>query len=57
MVQNTPANAGDLRDTISIPGSGKSPGGGHGSQKPDGLHSTGSQIVGHDGSDLAHMHT
>ena len=57
MVQNTPANAGDLRDTISIPGSGKSPGGGHGSQKPEGLHSTGSQIVGHDGSDIAHMHT
>ena len=26
-VKNTPANAGDVRDTGSIPGSGKSPGG------------------------------
>ena len=25
-----PANAGDMRDTDLIPGSGKSPGGGHG---------------------------
>ena len=29
MVKNSPANAGDIRDTGSIPGSGKSPGGGH----------------------------
>ena len=28
---NLPANAGDLRDAGSIPGSGRSPGGGHGS--------------------------
>ena len=28
--KNLPANAGDLRDTGSIPGSGRSPGGGHG---------------------------
>ena len=28
-VKNTPANAGDLRDTGSVPGSGRSPGGGH----------------------------
>ena len=28
MVKN--ANAGDIRDTGSIPGSGRSPGGGHG---------------------------
>ena len=27
MVKNLPANAGDLRDTGSIPGSGRSPGG------------------------------
>ena len=27
---NLPANAGDLRDVSSIPGSGKSSGGGHG---------------------------
>ena len=29
-VKNLPANAGDIRDTRSIPGSGRSPGGGHG---------------------------
>ena len=30
MVKNLPAKAGDERDTGSIPGSGRSPGGGHG---------------------------
>ena len=30
MVKNLPANAGDVRDTGSMPGSGKFPGGGHG---------------------------
>ena len=30
MVKKLPDNAGDIRDTGSIPGSGKSPGGGHG---------------------------
>ena len=30
MVQNLPANSGDIRDTGSIPGLGRSPGGGHG---------------------------
>ena len=30
VVKNPPANAGDRRDTGSIPGSGRSPGGGHG---------------------------
>ena len=29
VVKNTPANAGDIRDVGSIPGSGKSPGGEH----------------------------
>ena len=29
-VKNPPANVGDLRDVGSIPGSGRSPGGGHG---------------------------
>jgi len=29
VVGNPPANAGDLRDTGLIPGSGRSPGGGH----------------------------
>ena len=30
MVKSPPANAGDTRDVGSIPGAGKSPGGGHG---------------------------
>ena len=30
VVKNPPANAGDVRDTGLIPGSGRSPGGGHG---------------------------
>ena len=30
MVKNLPANAGDIRDSGSIPGSGRSPRGGHG---------------------------
>ena len=30
MVKNTPANAGDVRDSVSIPGSGRSPGEGNG---------------------------
>ena len=29
IVKNLPANAGDLRDSCSIPGSGRSSGGGH----------------------------
>ena len=30
MVKNLPANAGDVRDASSVPGLGKSPGGGPG---------------------------
>ena len=30
VVKNLPANAGDIRDMGSIPGGGRSPGGGHG---------------------------
>ena len=30
VVKNPPANAGDVKDVGSIPGSGRSPGGGHG---------------------------
>ena len=30
VVKNPPANAGDIRDMGFIPGSGRSPGGGHG---------------------------
>ena len=30
MVKNPPANAGEMRDTGSVPGLGRSPAGGHG---------------------------
>ena len=30
VVENPPANTGDIRDTGSVPGSGRSPGGEHG---------------------------
>ena len=30
MVKKPPANAGEVRDAVLIPGSGRSPGGGHG---------------------------
>ena len=59
LVKNTPVNAGDVRDTDSIPGSGRVPGEGHGNplqcsgdspltEEPHGLQSTGSQRVEHD---------
>ena len=35
VVKNPPANAGDKRDVGSIPGSGRSPGGGHGNPLQD----------------------
>ena len=60
-VKNLPVNAGDVGDACSIPGSGRSPGGGHGAthssihawripwtEKPGGLWYIGSQRVGHD---------
>ena len=60
MVKNQPAIAGDIRDSGSIPGSGRSPGGGNGNslqysclenpmdtEEPGGLQSMGSQRVGH----------
>ena len=65
VLKNPPANAGDLRDTGSIPGLGRSPGGGHGNhssilawripwrEEPGGLQSTGSQRVEHNWSNLA----
>ena len=34
MVKNLPANAGDIRNTGLTPGSGRSPGGGHGNPTP-----------------------
>ena len=30
-----PANTGDIRDAVSVPGSGRSPGGGHGNPLQD----------------------
>ena len=33
VVKNLPANAGDIRDVGSIPGSGRSPGEGHGNPR------------------------
>ena len=59
MVKNLPANAGDLRDQVLIPGLGSSPGGRmatHSSilawripwaEEPGGLQTMGSQTVGH----------
>ena len=35
VVKNMPAIAGDIRDTGSIPGSGRSPGGEHGENPTD----------------------
>ena len=68
VVKNPPAKAGDVRDTGSIPGSGRSPGVANGNplhysclknptDRGGGLQSTGSQRVGHNWSDLAHTHT
>ena len=59
MVKTLLANAGDVRDTGSIPGLGRSPGGGNGNplqypyleipwtEESDGLQSMGSQRVRH----------
>ena len=60
MVKNLLANAGDVRDVGLIPGSGRSPGGGHGNnssilawripwtEEPGRPQSIGSERVGHD---------
>ena len=65
MVKNLPANAGDVREAGSIPGSGRPPGGGHGNplqylawkipwtEEPGGLHSIGSQKIRHNSGNLA----
>ena len=59
MIENSPANAGDIRDTGSVLGLGRSLGGGHGTyssilswripwtKEHGGLQSTGLQRVGH----------
>ena len=47
MVKNLSANAGDIRDSDLIPGSGRSP-----TEEPGGPQSIVSQRVGHDGSHL-----
>ena len=60
VVKNLPANAGDIRDTGSIPGWGRSPGGGNGNplqyscweipwtEEPGRLQSIGLQRIRHD---------
>ena len=60
VVKNLPANVGDIRDTGSIPGPGRSPTGGNGNhssilawripwtEEPGRLQSIGSQTVRHD---------
>ena len=58
-VKNMPANAGGVKDAGSIPGSGRSPGGGHDNplqcscldRGAEGLQSMGSQRVGYAWSD------
>ena len=66
VVKNSPANAGDIRDTSLIPGSGRSCEGGHGNplacrnqwaEEPSGLQSIGSQTVRRDWTNLACTHT
>ena len=66
LVKNPPTNVGDIRDAGSIPGSGKSPGGGNGNslhllawritwtEEPGGLQPMGLKRV---GQDLATEHT
>ena len=67
VVKNLPANARDIRDVGCIPGSGRSPGGGHGNpphgilawriswtEDSGGQWSIGLQRTGHDWSDVAH---
>ena len=59
VVKNLSANIGDIRDTDSVPGWGRSPGGGHGNplsilawrisriEEPGGLQSMGSERIRH----------
>ena len=68
VVKKPPANGGDIRDTGSIPGSGRSLGGGHSNslqyftwripwtEESGRLQSIGSQRVGHNWSDLECRH-
>ena len=68
VVKNLSANAGDRRGAGSVSGSGRSPGGGHKNplqcsclehlmdRGAWGLQSMGSQRVGHDWSNLTHIH-
>ena len=69
VVKNPPANAGDTRDKGSTSGSGRSPGGGHGSplqysclenpwtEEPGGLQPMGLQRVRCNGSGSARTHS
>ena len=63
VVKNPPANAGNIRDLGSVPGSGRSPGGGHGNplhysclEKPHGERSlVGHSPQGHKQSDTSEL--
>ena len=69
VVKNLPDKAEDIRDMSSIPGLGRSPGGGHGNplqylaweipwtEEPGSLQSIRSQRAGHNWSDLACTHS
>ena len=61
VVKNPPANAGDVRDVGSIPGWGRSPGGGHGNllqhsclENPMDKGAWRGHRVGHDRGNLVH---
>ena len=60
--KNPPANGGDLRDAGSIPGSGRSPGGGHGNHlqysclvNPTDREAWGYSLWGHKESDMTEV--
>ena len=67
VIKNLPALQGNVRDMGSIPGSGRSPGGGHDNplqyscldnpveRELGGVQSIGLQRIGHDWSDLVHI--
>ena len=68
VIKNQPTNTGDIRETGSTPGSGRSLGGDSGNllqysclenpvaENPDGLQSIGLQRAGHDWNGLAYRH-
>ena len=65
VVNNPPTSAGDIRDVVLIPGSGRSPGGGHGNlflyfclENPHGQRSlVGNSLCGHKELDMTELHS